>query len=394
MAERFVKGFAALVVTIVFLAGLCNFVDQMHHADNKGFWLDERYSLKNTVQAHTYMGLLAKGAALTEFSPAPLDYLFVKMLDDIKPAVHSFGTSDKVYYRLWANVVMVFSGLVVVWLLAGDIVRSPVSGQVRIFQLLLLLFLPLIYLYRPMTYHYAAEVRPYSLWFALWFITIAACSLSRISKFFLALCLSLLAMTMSGSVFQILSVAMAYLSVQWLRNGWKQALKDALQVSIVPLVLVVFYAYPAQYGHMSDEPRAHAWQRFYELWGHDLFIIPMLLVAIVSLSFSKRTQPMITGPLAVLIVFLMGPAIFTLTLDRGYFFTERQYIYYDVHRAVFWLAFINFLPFYLEKIKDDRKQFLAMALVFALWMPAVFSKKTIFYIRTVADHTRSVIFKP
>ncbi len=386
------KLFATFVIAAVFLIGVCNFIDQMHHADTKEFWLDEKFALKNTVQGNTYLGLLGKGAVLSEANAAPLDYLFTKMLNDVKQAVGSFGVSDKVYYRLWANFVMVLGGFVIVCLFARDILRSPSSNPVRIFQLLLLLFLPFVYLYRPMTYHYAAEVRPYALWFALWFISIGVCSLTRTSKFILALCLSLLAMTMVGSVFQILSVGIAYFALRWQQNGWKQAMKDSFQVFTVPLFLVVFYAFPAAYGDRAYEPRAVAWHRFYEWWGHEAIIIPMLLAAIVSLYLSKRTQPMIIGPLAVLIVFLMGPVIFMITLGRGYFFTERQYIYYDAHRAVFWLSLINILPFYLEKIKDPKKQVIVMAVIFALWVPFVFPKKTMFHIQTVVRNTVAVFF--
>ncbi len=338
MRECYLKSFAAFVIVAVFLIGLCNFINQMYHADTKEFWLDETWGMKSTIQGNTYLGLLGKVAVRSEANAAPLDYLFTKMLDDVKQAVGRFGVSDKVYYRLWANFVMVFSGFVIVCLFARDILRSPSPNPIRMFQLLLLLFLPFLYLYRPMTYHYAAEVRPYALWFALWFISIGLCSLTRTSKSILALCLSLLAMTMVGGVFQILSVGIAYFAVRWRQNGWKQAMRDCSQVFTVPLFLVVFYAYPAAYGHRAYEPGAVAWHRFYELWGHEAIIIPMLFVSITSLYLSKRTQPMIIGPLAVLIVFLMGPVIFMTTLGRGYFFTERQYIYYDAHRAIFWLS--------------------------------------------------------
>jgi len=385
--DRYVKGFAFFVVTVVFLFGVCNFINQMHHADNKEFWLDEKYSMKSTIQGNSYLGLLGKAAIRSESNAAPLDYLFTKILVDMKQEVRSFGLSDKEYYRLWANFVMILGGLVVVCLFTRDILRSPFSGQIRIFQLLLLMFLPLLYLYRPMTYHYQAEVRPYALWFALWLISIGICSLARTSKIILAVCLSLLAMTMVGSVFQILAVGIAYFVIQWLQNGWKQAMRDFFQVFTVPLFLVVFYAYPAAYGHRSDEPWAVVWHQFYELWGHEAIIIPLLIVSIGSLYLSKRTQPMIIGPLAVLIVFLMGPLILLITLGRGYFFTERQYIYYDAHRAVFWLSLINILPFYLEKIKDHKKQIMAMALILALGLPFVFPKKTTLDMQKVIRNT-------
>lgn len=387
MRESTVKGFAAFVIAVVFLMAFCNFINQMHHADTKEFWLDEQFGLKSTVQRNTYLGLLGKGALRTEANAAPLDYFFIKMLDDMKQTVGSFGVSDKVYYRLWANFVMVLCGFVVVCLLARDILRSPSSNPIRAFQLLLLMFLPLVYLYRPMTYHYAAEARPYALWFALWFISIGVCSLTQTNKLILALCLSLLAMTMVGSIFQILSVGMAYFAVRWQQNGWEQAMRDCSQVFTVPLFLSIFYAYPAAYGHRAYEPWVASWRHFCELWGHHAIIVPMLLATIVSLYSSKRTQPMIIGPLAVLIVFLMGPAIFLMTLGRGYFFTERQYIYYDVHRAVFWLSLINVLPFYLEKIKDPKKQAIAMTVIFALWVPFVFPKKTISHIQAVIRNT-------
>jgi len=335
MKDPFLKFFAAFVIVAVFIFGICNFINQMHHAQGKEFWGDETFSLKNTVQGISYSGLIAKEAVRSEANAAPLDYLFTKVFDDIKPAVKSFGLSDKVYYRLWANFVMVFCGFLVICWFVKDILRSSSSNLVRTYQLILLLCLPLLYLYRPMTYHYAAEVRPYSLWFALWFISIGVCSRIHTRKFILSLCLSLMAMTMVGSVFQIISMGIAFFAVRWLQNGWKEALRDSLLVFTVPLILVVFYAYPAAYGNRAEEPWPVSWHRFQELWGHEAIIIPLLLFSIISLYQSKQTQSMIIGPLAVLIVFLMGPLILMMTLGRGYFFTERQYIYYDAHRAVF-----------------------------------------------------------
>ena len=116
----------------------------------------------------------------------------------------------------------------------------------------------------------------------------------------------------------------------------------------------------------------------------------MLLFTIISLYQSKRTRTQIIGPLAVLIVFLLGPAICAITLGRGYFITERQYIYYDAHRAVFWLSLINVLPFYLEKIKGKRRQIIAMVILLALWTPFIFSKKALNHIRTVI-HNMGVV---
>lgn len=378
-----VKGFAAFVIAAVCLISFCNFFHQMCHAENKEFWGDEIYSLKRTVHEFSYLGLIGKAAILTEANPAPLDYIFTKGLKDIKQAVGSFGVSDKVYYRLWANFAMVFCGFLVICLFARNILHSSTLNSIKMFQLLLLIFLPFVYLYRPLTYHYAAEMRPYSLWFALWFICIGICSLPRVNKFILALCLSLLAMTMVGSVFQILAVGIAYFAVRWRQDGGKQAGMDSLQVFIVPVLLVVFYAYPAAYGHRAHDPWVVSWHQFYELWSHEAIIVPMLLASIGLLYQAKQAQSMIIGPLAVLIVFLMGPLIVLTTLSRGYFFTERQYIYYDAHRAVFWLSLINLLPFYLEKIKDQKKRVLAMAVIFALCVPFVFPKKTMSHIQEV-----------
>lgn len=391
MKKHYVTAFAFFVIAVVFLTGVANFVHQMERADQKAFWLDEEFGLAQTVHENSYRGLLAKAAVRSEANAAPLDYLFVKVLDDLKKPTGQFGLSDRTYYRLWANFVMVFSGFLIVCLFARSILRSPTSDPIRIFQLLLLMLLPLLYLYRPMTYHYAAEARPYALWFSLWFVSTALCSQPRVSKITLALCLSLLAMTMAGSLFQILAVGTAYCAVRQKEQGWKQALKESLQIIGVPLFLVVFYAFPADYGRRYDGTWEAAWRQFYELWSHELVIVPMLLLMITLLYQAKQTRPQITGPLAVLIIFLMGPAIFMLTLGRGYFFTERQYIYYDAHRAVFWLSLINVLPCYLEKIKDQRRQLLAMLVILVVWLPFVFSKKNLSRIKNTAASVVSAL---
>jgi hypothetical protein len=381
MRDPGLKGFAFFVIAVVLLISVCHFIDQMHYAQGKEFWLDEKYALKNTIKGTTYLGLLTKSD--DESNAAPLDYLCTKFLDDVKKSVGSFGLSDKVYYRLWANFAMLLGGFVVVCLFLRDILCSPASNPIRLFQMFLLILLPFTYLYRPMTYHYEAEMRPYALWFALWLITVGVASLARTRKFLLAMVLSLLAMTMVGSIFQILSVGIAYCGVRWLQNGWKQAMLETFQIFTVPVVLVVFYAFPAAYGQRMLEPAAAVWHRYSIWWMHEAIIIPMLLVSAGILWRSKRTQAMVIGPISVLIVLLMGPLILGLTLGRGYFYTERQYIYYDAHHAVFWLSMINCLPFFLEKIKDQKKLAWAMALIFVLWIPFVFTKKTIMSVKEV-----------
>jgi len=383
MKDPHLKTFAGLIISLVLAFGACNFINQMHHAQTKAFWLDETSGLTGAVAKNSYGELLAKGAERSEANPAPLDYMALKVFEDLKARVHAFGMSDEVYYRLWPNFMMIFGGLVVVVLFAVDIVGSPIVHEIKIFQLILLLFLPLLYLYRPQTYHYAAESRPYALWFALWLMAVALCSRPRIHKWALGICLSLMAMTMVGSIFQIVAMAMAFGIVHLRQQGWRQTLMEGLQVFTLPLALVMFYGSHGQYGHGQLEPPDVSWHRFFTMWGHEVLMVSLLLACCLSLWFASRTGVMSVGPLAAIIVFLMGPAIVQLTLSKGYFFTERQYIYYDAHRSVFWLSLINILPFYVEKIKDRKKQILAMAVFFLLWTPFIFPKKTIIYIKTV-----------
>ena len=369
-----------------------NFLNQAYRADKKDFWLDEQYSLERTVHI-SYTGLLSKKAQSVEANPAPLDYIFTKIFDDIKQPVNSFGFSDKTYYRLWANFVTVFSGFSIVCLFLYDILRSKYVLLIKIFQLVLLTFLPLTYLFRPMIYHYAAEVRPYALWCALWFIAIGLCFSAQTKKGMLLIFLSLLGMTMTGSVFQILAMGMAYFVVTWMQKGWKQALLESVQIFTIPLLLVFFYAYPASYGDRTTVPIWIAWKQFLKLWTHETMIIPMMLISIGLLHFSKKTQHMVIGPLSVLIVFLMGPAIFMITRWRGYFFTERQYIYYDIHKAVFLLCLINFLPIYLERTKSFENRIVVKIISLALCYLFVPSKKNVNRFQEMIHNARLVLDK-
>ncbi len=391
MGQKQITWLAVMVVAAVLLTGLCNILDQMRHAEGKEFWLDEKVGLYSTMQKNSYLGLLAKAAAKSEANAAPLDFLGLKMLDAIKTSVGSFGLSDRVYYRLWANMAMIGCGIVIVCIFAGDIVRQATAQDIKILQLLLLFFLPLTYLYRPLPYYYAAEARPYALWFALWLISIAVCLRPQINKLLLTFMLSLLAMTMVGSIFQIVAVAAAFGMVQARQKGWQQAVLETLQVSIIPLALAVYYAYPASYGHGIMEPRSLSWSRLMQWWGRESGIIPLLLLAIGSFGLSGQTRPMSLGPLAVLLVFLMGPLILMMTLSRGYFYTERQYIYYHAHRAVLWLCWINLLPIYLERLKGQGRRMLVMALIFVLSVFFVCTKKTVTYSQMVFQNALMVL---
>ena len=157
---------------------------------------------------------------------------------------------------LWANFVMVFSGFLIVCLYcAYEILRFPVIKFCPDLPIAVT-HVPAFSLSLPSDDLLLCRLKCDPMRYGL------RCGLFASRRFvdaseqdYPTVCLSLLAMTMVGSIFQLLALAIAYAAVQCLQHGCKKALKDAFQVFTIPLFLVVFYAYPAAYGDRSSSPR-------------------------------------------------------------------------------------------------------------------------------------------
>src|SRR6185295_11496556 len=164
LALIFCLFFSLLLTGIFFLA-------QLNESVHKPFWGDELYGLKTSVRADGFAVMLVRGVQ-GQGSPAPLDYLALKCFDRIRDRVSYFGFHSLVYYRLWANGVTAAALLFVVGIFACQIYKRR-DAALKPLQLILLSFVPVCFLFSRMVYYYAAVMRPYALWDAMWLVVLA-----------------------------------------------------------------------------------------------------------------------------------------------------------------------------------------------------------------------------
>ena len=161
-----------LFLTAFFVSAIF-FTDQLYQASQKPFWGDETYGVQATARGNTYLGLLLGNARGSQSSPAPLDYLLLKPLDQIARQTSCLGLKVEVYYRLIANfsTTIVAFCFFLLFALSSRLVKQ--ENSIFILQCLLIIFAMIAFLFSRFVHYYAAEMRPYAIWNAMYMLTLA-----------------------------------------------------------------------------------------------------------------------------------------------------------------------------------------------------------------------------
>ena len=330
----------SLWISIVF------FSDQLIYAAQKPFWGDEIFGLNSSIRKVTYGQLFINGAS-HQSSPAPLDYVFCKILDELRPVVGSFGLREEVYYRLWANLITSFSALFVVIMFVSKVIRKQQPFYISLLQSLLLSFVPITFFFSRHVYYYAAEIRPYAAWNAFWFLALAMSLLDNKKNLLLILSLTLLAFTSTASIYQIGVMLLATLIMDKFENvPLKSSIKKSLRIFTMPVAVSLYYCLRAS--QWNEKISWEEWDQFMDIWIHYSSIVAFMSLCIVLCLLKKENKKYMIAPLSFLLLYLFGPVTFWITKWKGYFFSYRQYIYYDLANAVFSLTVIQCLPAYFK----------------------------------------------
>lgn len=89
----------------------------LKRASRSTLWLDEVHALQQSRREESYERLLVRGPA-GQMSPAPLSYVFEKILDGVRRPMRFLGISPFTYYRLSSICATALLGLIacfVVW---------------------------------------------------------------------------------------------------------------------------------------------------------------------------------------------------------------------------------------------------------------------------------------
>lgn len=355
----------AALISLWFLSvGILFLISQMHASSQKPFWLDESYAMEHTLRLHTYQDMLLQGAA-GQGSPAPLDYLVLKAWDSMRRTTGFLAQiPDLTYYRLPALTFTLIPYL----LMCTIVVRRTIQAESRpilISLAIISLLLPLSYLYMNEINYYAREMRPYALWNALFSVSLILVLL-RIHSILLVPVLVLLSLAATAALFQLLALCASYITCCILTGEQqKQTWQKAASLFVGPIILSVFYCLKVdQYGY--DAP---TWSDFVNFYVRKLSSCGLLAIVLFAAFFHQTMRKHAAGILTLFIMFLLGPIVFFLTLQKGFFFTSRQYIYYDLAGIIpllFTALNIEHLLLTLKEIKRPAVPMLIIILAVSL----------------------------
>lgn len=348
------------------------FAGQLKLAAEKHFWLDEEYGMRTSMKDHSYFDILLHGAK-GQGSPAPLDYLVGKLFIDVKQAFN-IHLQDEVYFRLWPISVTVLNVFFIAILFLKNIADKSLSLPVEALLMAMVVMAGYAYLFSRMVYYYAIETRPYALWNALWMLSLGISLLNRKTNRLLVTILVLLALSATASLFQLGMMAVAFFFLEWKRqSSLSKGIFSTVRVFILPL-LVSFY-YCLQAGEWSVRGAGGTFDGFMDFWTNKAVLIPLMGSALVMCFVRLENRQYALAPLSALLLFLIGPMIFYITKLKGFFYVERQFIYYEMTNAVFLLTIVQCLPALLKNLKLGKVMYSILAIIFIISFNLTFRSK-------------------
>ncbi len=342
---------AAWVALAALLAGFAAIA--LAYAANKPMWLDEAYALSSAIRHESPARLLLRGAD-NQGSPSPLDYALVRALDGARTAVRYLGLPPHAYFRL-VGVLATIGAAAFAFFTALASPAGSRPSRTRGVTVLSALLAALALAAQPLVIHYAAETRPYALWLALWLVS--ALSLLRTTgpgRRASAVFLTLLAVTATASVFQLLALAAATFVVGMVENRPPAQLRrELLGVFALPIAACLFYC--AQVGQWSYALETRAWERFVPFWAAHGWVLAASAIAVALCFMTPETRPLAVAPLGMAIFYLLSPAMFEATRLRGFFFTDRQYIGFGCTVTLVWVTLARVLAVRPVVLRDRAR---------------------------------------
>ncbi len=355
-----------------FLICTAFFTSQLYQASQKPFWGDETFGISSTTHRNSYLSLILGAAHTSQSSPAPLDYLLLKPLNQMSEGVSYWGLKPEVYYRLVANISTTLAAFGLMLLFLNT--KSPsMKNNLTFLQGILITFALVSFLFSRFVHYYAAETRPYAIWNAMYLLTLAVIIFRpNAEKFFIAV-MTLLALSATASIFQLGLLGFAYFIILSFEKGWKKSLIKTFRVFLFPVAVSLFYCLRVSIGEMKSS--GGTWNDFLDLWINKATIIPLFAVEIYVCLRKKETRSFAIAPLGFLLIFLAGPLIFKITEARGYFYSDRQYIYYDLGTPIFLLTLAQLIPFYLFREMPKTIFYVMVVVILVMAGSLTFRKK-------------------
>jgi hypothetical protein len=332
----------------IILAGACLAAfaaASMFCAARKPFWLDETYGFE-MMHARGWGEMILRGAP-GQSSPAPLYYLLGKAGQPLSARLEAAGVPARIFTR-WTALAPVLFG-------SAAICLSQPPGLVWGF------------LFSKSAFVQSFEARPYALWLALSFLLLVKL-LGRPSGYgWMLLCL-MLGMTATVSLFQLAAVAVCLIIAQRVFERPSESPAATFGPIAAGIVVALYYSfYAGRWGYTG--PQWGTWRDFSLAFVRQAAtLIGASVLAIEARREGHREEW--TVYMTILAWFAMSPFLYVLTRSRGYFFHERQYIYWTASSVVvLWgigrSLFADGLPSWRE-YRNPRKAFTLVLFLFCL----------------------------
>lgn len=324
-------------------------------AESKDFWGDEKFGL-SVARGQSYGSLIVDGAG-GQGSPSPLDYIILKAISGIRNSFGRFDIPPNVYYRLHTICYSILAGLLVTFLMYSRVRRTSTNYFVLACQLLLITRGLVSFYFSPWLLHFSVETRPYSLWNALWFVTLGVYVYYRRINIPVVIFMVLLAGTATASIYQLFSFGLAWLIVQiWDRKPWRDIFIMSLKYIALPTFVALYYIFvrSQKWGYTVGMEEQY-YHQFFEFWTKREMIPILSVFGILLTSWIKELRAVTVVFMAMLILYLLSPMINYITIQHGFFFSTRQYIYYTLAYPFFFIVLALAMPEYLKKMRKPSR---------------------------------------
>lgn len=348
--KHLIRFISVFFLISLFIISYRYFIITFKNAEIKDFWIDEEWSLEHTADK-SYINLLVYGAR-GQGSLAPLDYIALRFLNQIKWPLHSLGLPPNIYFRLNSIFFSYSSGLIAVLLLFSFIRENTVNYIIFGLQAILLLLGVMAYYFWYFNLKFAIEARPYALWNSLWFLVLVTFLLKKRFNIPIMILMSLLAMSATASIFQLTCFLFSFVTVRLLdQEELKKVFRVIIKYFSIPIAISLYYILAQNqkfsFGNFEDNL-----MQFFKFWLEKEKVPFLSISGILMTIFLKEWRSLTIVFTTMFLLYITSPLTNYIVLSKGFFFSSRQYLYYDLIYPMFIIGAMLILPDYIKKIRD------------------------------------------
>lgn len=300
-----------LKFTLVCFSGLF-LINWLEATSRKPFWLDEVHSFQQDISQKSWFEI-ARNGATAQGSPSPLSYIIERGIYQLRTGFNYLGLQPWQYLRVQNPLIIVIA-------LFAFLALWPAKSRT------FLLLCALGFMFNGTIAYFATEMRPYSLWALLSFISLFGLLNNFGKTTFQYLALILLSFTATASAYQLVALALALLVNFWVtkRKGVKNDFSLAIWLVLAAGMAINLYYITRISSGGYPTP---SWTSFWFYW-RDYLPVAICGLILALGNIRRLNQFRLVAALTAAGWILLGPLSFQMTIAKTFFFDPRQYIYY------------------------------------------------------------------